>query len=43
VLPLDHQQLRDHKSRRIWLCRMYMYWGHIVHFLFLQGILIGGP
>ena len=24
IPPLDHQQLRDHKSRRIWLCQTYM-------------------
>jgi len=33
-LPLDHQQLRDHKSHCIWLLRTYMSWGHIFHCLF---------
>jgi len=32
LLPLDHQQLRDHKSRCIWLRRRYMFWEHIFHY-----------
>ena len=33
MLPIDHQQLRDPKSRCIWLRRTYMFWEHIFHYL----------
>jgi len=36
--PLEHQQLRDKKSHRIWLHRTYKFWKCTYHFVSRQDI-----